>query len=349
MLKLILLVFCQKVKIFIQLFFCEMDNVKRKTKEEDFTSKKICLDQDINKKVLKKPTLNPEIIYEIFETITRGCGRFLSIEDEEQRKKNIEIFMASGRQPLNVALNFFTRIDSVDIRTNEIRLYNKKVKIGEISYNSLFLKPILNIIGPSINDFSLSHLPEGVNIDDIFEVLVNEDIEYVSSRKILTEKCFSKLCNLTSIQHLSYPFTYSQLSLIRSKCPTFSMPWIKNLHICSDVELSDFTAESVEYFVKCISEIFPNIEELYIQFEPLNPTWKSGYGIKKVLEPNLFESFPLSVKGNIEMELGVEEMESLDDFYKLTEGDNEYVNDIYMALKKFKIHEDFTAYLFIRC
>uniref|UniRef100_A0A914QNW8 Uncharacterized protein n=1 Tax=Panagrolaimus davidi TaxID=227884 RepID=A0A914QNW8_9BILA len=324
--------------------------------------------------MLKKPALNPEILYEIFETITRGCDQFLSTEEKEQRKKNIEIFMASGRQPLNVGLNFFTRINSVRVLCDNIEMCidddsdDEVVTIGEISYNSLFLKPILNVIGPSIRGFCLSNLPEGTDIDDIFEVLVNEGIENVniSSSEIITEKCFSKLCNLTSIKVLSYPFTYSQLPLIRSKSrefrfgfdfaelikekpENFSMPWVKDLHICADVELSDFTAKSVEYFVKCISEIFPNIEDLCIQFEPSNPTWKSAYGIMKVLEPHLFKSIPLSVKGNIEMELGVEEVESLDAFYKLTEGDNEYVADIYLALKKFEIHEDFTAYLMVRC
>uniref|UniRef100_A0A914R477 Uncharacterized protein n=1 Tax=Panagrolaimus davidi TaxID=227884 RepID=A0A914R477_9BILA len=69
----------------------------------------------------------------------------------------------------------------------------------------------------------------------------------------------------------------------------------------------------------------------------------------KFLEPHLFKSIPLSVKGKIEMGLALEKMESLDGFYKLTEGYNEYAIGKFMAGKKFKIHEDFNADLLIRC
>uniref|UniRef100_A0A914RAE6 Uncharacterized protein n=1 Tax=Panagrolaimus davidi TaxID=227884 RepID=A0A914RAE6_9BILA len=67
----------------------------------------------------------------------------------------------------------------------------------------------------------------------------------------------------------------------------------------------------------------------------------------KVLEPHLFKSIPLSVKGKIEMELLSNKKASLDKFYKLTEGDNEYVVDNWMAYKEFKIHDGFRADLCI--
>uniref|UniRef100_A0AC35GBL3 Uncharacterized protein n=1 Tax=Panagrolaimus sp. PS1159 TaxID=55785 RepID=A0AC35GBL3_9BILA len=109
----------------------------------------------------------------------------------------------------------------------------------------------------------------------------------------------------------AFGFYADYKELIKEKPENFLMPWIKDLFIFPDVELFAFTAESVEHFVKCILEIFPNIEKLYIQFEPF--TFKSAYGIMKVLEPNLFQSIPIYVKGYIEMDLCLEEMESLDE------------------------------------
>uniref|UniRef100_A0A914Q303 DUF38 domain-containing protein n=1 Tax=Panagrolaimus davidi TaxID=227884 RepID=A0A914Q303_9BILA len=213
-------------------------------------------------------------------------------------------------------------------------------------------------MGPSIKEFAFDD-PVGVDIDMISDALIHEGIEHVRFHKKVPEKSLTKLCQITSIKDLSYSFTFAQLPLIRSKSPRFSfdfdfadfikekpenftMPWVKDLRICSDVELSDFTAESVENFVKCISEIFLNIEKLYIHFVPSNRTWKSGYGILKVLEPHLFQSIPLSVKGEVKMELCLEKME-LDEFYKLTEDDNEYVVALLWHEKNLK----FTANLLI--
>uniref|UniRef100_A0A914QF52 DUF38 domain-containing protein n=1 Tax=Panagrolaimus davidi TaxID=227884 RepID=A0A914QF52_9BILA len=200
----------------------------------------------------------------------------------------------------------------------------------------------------------------------IFDALIHEGIEHVRVPKKIPKKSLTKLCKITSIKDLSGPFTYSHLPLICSKSSAFgfytdfkelikekpeyfSMPWVKKLHICSNVEVPDFTAESIEHFVKCILEIFPNIEVLYIQIKPLNPTWKFAYGITKILEPHLFKNIPLSVKGRIEMEVCLKEMVSVDEFYKLTLEDNECAFGFSKACKNFEIHEDFTAYLVIRC
>uniref|UniRef100_A0A914PPM5 Uncharacterized protein n=1 Tax=Panagrolaimus davidi TaxID=227884 RepID=A0A914PPM5_9BILA len=190
-------------------------------------------------------------------------------------------------------------------------------------------------MGPSIKKLEGPMFGDavGVDIDMIFDALIHEGIEHVDVHKEMLKKSLTKLCQITSIKDLSGPFTYSQLPLICSKSPVFgfytdfaellkekpenfTMSWVKDLRIYPNVKLSDFTAESVEYFVKCVSEIFPNIEDLYIEFKPSYNTWKSGYGIMK--------------------------------FYKLTEGDNEYVVNIFKARKEFKIHKHFTAHLFIR-
>uniref|UniRef100_A0A914QZ41 Uncharacterized protein n=1 Tax=Panagrolaimus davidi TaxID=227884 RepID=A0A914QZ41_9BILA len=145
----------------------------------------------------------------------------------------------------------------------------------------VFLKPVLYAIGPSIKKFEgpIYGDPVGVDIDMIFDALIHEGIEYVDVHKKISVKSLTKLCQITSIKDLSYPFTFAQLPLIRSKSPllsfdfdfaglikekpeNFSMPWVKHLIICPNVQLSDFTAESVEHFAKCISEIFLNIEKL---------------------------------------------------------------------------------------
>uniref|UniRef100_A0AC35FUW5 Uncharacterized protein n=1 Tax=Panagrolaimus sp. PS1159 TaxID=55785 RepID=A0AC35FUW5_9BILA len=320
-------------------------------------------DSVLTKKIPKKPILNREILEEIFVKIMTGNSYMCSWSDS-RKEKNIEIFMASGRQPFNIALNYFTRVNRVEIGSNIIFLHMNDEDICCFTFGFFaFLKPVLYAIGPSIKHFFSFEDPVGAYVDMIFDALIHEGIEHVCVRKNIPEKSLSKLCQITSI--ISGPFTYSHLPLIRSKSPAFgfdtdfkelikekpenfSMPWVKDLLISSNYELSDFTAESVEYFVKCISEIFPNIEELYIEFKPSNPTWKSAYGIMKILEPHLFKSIPLSVKGGIEMVLYLEEMESLNEIDKLTEGDNEYVFGRFIASKTFEIHEGFTADLFMR-
>uniref|UniRef100_A0A914P927 CRAL-TRIO domain-containing protein n=1 Tax=Panagrolaimus davidi TaxID=227884 RepID=A0A914P927_9BILA len=261
------------------------------------------------KNIPKKPILNREILEDVFiEIMKRNNFSWFNSRDE----KNIESFMASGRQPFNIALNYVTRINSVEIWTPKILLFVNNEKICSFTFEFfVFLKPVLYAIGPSIKKFVfVDRMGVDVDVDMIFGALIHEGIEYKNQK-------------------------------------TFLLPWVKDLFICPNVELSDFTAESVEHFVKCILEIFPNIEELHIQFNP--STFKTAYGIMKILKPHLFKSIPLSIKGNIEMEVCLEEMESLDEFDELTGPDNEYVIDIFMARKEFKIHEDFVAYLFARC
>uniref|UniRef100_A0A914PFN3 DUF38 domain-containing protein n=1 Tax=Panagrolaimus davidi TaxID=227884 RepID=A0A914PFN3_9BILA len=199
----------------------------------------------------------------------------------------------------------------------------------------------------------------------VFDALIHEGIEYVRVQKKIPEKCLTKLCQITTIKDLSYPFTYSHLPLICSKSPAFefytdfkelleqkpenfSMPWVKDLFISLNYEIPDFTENSTQLFSKQISEIFPNLETINIYFHCINPTWKSVYEIMKVIEPNWFKNLSENVKGKIEIYESIKQVESEESF-KLIEGDQEFVVGIFLARRNFSIHQNLELDFTLRC
>uniref|UniRef100_A0A914Q743 Uncharacterized protein n=1 Tax=Panagrolaimus davidi TaxID=227884 RepID=A0A914Q743_9BILA len=228
----------------------------------------------------------------------------------------------------------------------------------------VFLKAVLYAIGPSIKKFVFGG-PVGVDVDMIFDALIHEGIEYVRVEKKIPEKSLTKLCKINSIKDLSGFFTYSHLPLICSKSPAFgfytdfkelikqkpekfSMPWVKDLFISSNYEISDFTKNSTQLFSKQISEIFPNLETINIYFHCINPTWKSVYEIMKVIEPNWFKNLSENVKGRIEIYESLEKVES-EEWHKMIEGDQEFVVDSFMAGRDFLIHQNLELDFTLRC
>uniref|UniRef100_A0A914QH11 Uncharacterized protein n=1 Tax=Panagrolaimus davidi TaxID=227884 RepID=A0A914QH11_9BILA len=163
----------------------------------------------LTKKVPKKPILNREILEDIFNEIMTS-NTLMYFWFDSRKGKNIEKFMASGRQPFNIALNYFSKINTVDIWRNETRLYMNDEKICQFIYGFfVFLKPVLYAIRPSIKKFVCNDNVVFIDIDMIFDALIHEGIDHVCMRKKIPEKILTKLCQITSIKDLSGPFTYS--------------------------------------------------------------------------------------------------------------------------------------------
>uniref|UniRef100_A0A914QJM7 Uncharacterized protein n=1 Tax=Panagrolaimus davidi TaxID=227884 RepID=A0A914QJM7_9BILA len=156
----------------------------------------------------KKPILDREILEDIFnEIMTSNTLMYFCFDS--RKAKNIEKFMASGRQPFNIALNYFTRINSVDIWRNEIGLYTNNEHICQFIYGFfVFLKPVLYAIG-SIKKFVCNDDVVYIDINMILDAFIHEGIEHVRVSKKIPEKILTKLCQITTIKDLSGPFTYS--------------------------------------------------------------------------------------------------------------------------------------------
>uniref|UniRef100_A0A914R764 Uncharacterized protein n=1 Tax=Panagrolaimus davidi TaxID=227884 RepID=A0A914R764_9BILA len=299
----------------------------------------------------KKPILNREILEDIFIEI---MNRKISLSSElKSKEQNIERFMASGRQPFNIALNYFTRINRVDIWTNIILLWMNNEYICDFTFELfVFLKPVLYAI-ESIKKFVFCDAV-GVDVDMIFDALIHEGIEYVRVEKKRPEKSLTKLCKINSIKDLSGFFTYSHLPLICSKSPAFgfytdfkelikqkpekfSMPWVKDLLISSNYEIPGFTKNSTQLFSKRISQIFPNLETINIYFHCINPTWESVYEKMKIIKPNWFKNLSENVKGKIRIYERFDEVER-EEWHRPIERFHKF--DSYIAGRAFFIHQN---------
>uniref|UniRef100_A0A914QVB5 Uncharacterized protein n=1 Tax=Panagrolaimus davidi TaxID=227884 RepID=A0A914QVB5_9BILA len=285
-----------------------------------------------------------ELIPEALENVAaalRYHGKSIhpKMEEIKTNSTNLIKFMLSGRKPLNSALRYFSRADSIalwndffvvtlkNFSTDRFNTFNKHY----FAYDFILIKPLLNALSQSNGALeiheSLEFHEQNVVVEAILDFeyktltffaklspqyyfnMVAKQREYKKIRAAYEFENRSPFYDIFAIPASCHEITTSLRDVNILKIPEGSeFPAVKELNIFW-MDLGDKTVSYTQQSSK-IAESFPNLEKLYLVFNLHNNNYRNDnrvqYAISS-LHSKAFEIIPAQVRGVIVYGMSVPE------------------------------------------